>query len=119
MTRPEEEALVEARVSVPDADYARRIANDLVARRLAACVQVLGPMASLYAWEGEVHQAQEWLLLVKTTEEAFPRVTELVVEQHRYDVPEVVAVPITQALSEYAAWVRNNSGGTVGAEQQG
>lgn len=112
----DEPALVEVHVSVPDADSAQRIASDLVARQLAACVQVLGPMASVYTWKGEVHQAQEWLLLVKTTAEAFPRVTEVVVQQHRYDVPEVVAVPITHALSEYASWVRKNSDGIDDAE---
>lgn len=104
-------ALVEAHVSVPDAESAQRIASDLVARQLAACVQVLGPMASVYTWKGEVHQAQEWLLLVKTTAESFSRVAEVVTHQHRYDVPEVIAVPITHALSEYATWVRKGSDG--------
>ncbi len=118
MTAPdlEQPALVEAHVSVPDADSAQRIASDLVARQLAACVQVLGPMASVYSWKGEVHQAQEWLLLVKTTADAFPRVAEVVAQQHRYDVPEVVAVPVTHALAEYATWVRNNSDGIDDAE---
>lgn len=118
MTAPdlEQPALVEAHVSVPDADSAQRIASDLVARQLAACVQVLGPMASVYTWKGEVHQAQEWLLLVKTTAEAFPRVAEVVAHQHRYDVPEIIAVPVTHALSEYATWVRNNSDGIDDAE---
>lgn len=121
MTAPgvEEPGLVEAHVTTPDADSAQRIASDLVARQLAACVQVLGPIASVYTWKGEVHQAQEWLLLVKTTAEAFPRVTEVVVQQHRYDVPEVVAVPITHALAQYATWVRNNSAGIDDGELPG
>lgn len=116
MTAPdlEQAALVEARVAVPDADSAQRIANGLVGRRLAACVQVLGPMTSVYTWKGEVHQAQEWLLLVKTTADAFPDVAETIVQQHRYDVPEVIAVPVSHALSEYASWVRNNSSGAEG-----
>ena len=58
-TAQELPALVEAHVSVPDTDTAQRIASDLVARQLAACVQVLGPMTSVYTWEGEVHRSEE------------------------------------------------------------
>ena len=110
-TEPERPALVEVHVTVPDAESARRIGSDLVARQLAACVQILGPMASIYTWKGEVHQAQEWMLLVKTTEQAFPKVAQVVRDGHRYDIPEVVAVPITQALGDYAEWVRKHSDG--------
>lgn len=102
-------ALVEVRVSVPDSEAARAIAEDLVARRLAACVQVLGPMASIYAWQDEVHRSQEWLLLVKTTCSSFAEVARVVTGRHPYDVPEIVATPITHALAEYAAWVRKGS----------
>ncbi|MFK5582766.1 divalent-cation tolerance protein CutA [Serinicoccus sp. LYQ131] len=104
-------ALVEARISVPDPDAAKRIADDLVARQLAACVQVLGPMVSVYTWRGEVHRNEEWLLLVKTTESAFPRVVEVVRAIHAYDVPEVVAVPVLHSTDGYADWVRENSRG--------
>ncbi|MFK5635245.1 MULTISPECIES: divalent-cation tolerance protein CutA [unclassified Ornithinimicrobium] len=104
-------ALVEVHVSVPDAESAERIATDLVARQLAACVHVLGPIASLYSWKGDVHRSQEWLLIVKSTAEAFPQVATAVRQQHRYDVPEIIAVPVTHALTEYAVWVRDRSDG--------
>ena len=77
-SRPEHPGLVEVHITVPDSESGQRIASDLVARQLAACVQILGPMASVYTWKGEVHQNQEWLLLAKTTEDAFPRVVEVV-----------------------------------------
>ncbi|GGK78512.1 divalent-cation tolerance protein CutA [Ornithinimicrobium pekingense] len=108
---PSEPPLVEARVAVPDAESARRLADDLVGRQLAACVQVLGPMMSFYTWEDEVQHHEEWLLLAKTTAQSFPELAEAVVSQHRYDVPEVIAVPVTQALSSYASWVRRGSDG--------
>lgn len=108
---PTEPALVEAHISVPDAESARRLADQLVVRQLAACVQILGPMASVYTWKGEVHQSQEWLLLAKTTEAAFGDLAAVVRAEHRYDVPEIIAVPITQALGEYAEWVRRHSDG--------
>lgn len=110
-SRLERTGLVEMRVTVPDAESARRIGMDLVARQLAACVQILGPTASIYTWKGEVHEAQEWLMLVKTTDEAFPRVAELVRADHRYDIPEIIAVPVTHALGDYADWVRRHSDG--------
>ena len=104
-------ALVEVRISTPDPGSAQRIAADLVARQLAACVQILGPMTSVYTWEGEVHEAQEWLLLAKSTEAAFPQLAAVVRSHHRYDVPEIAAVPITHVDDSYAAWVRSNSDG--------
>lgn len=113
------EALVEARVSVPDGETARRIAEELVSGGRAACVQILGPMASVYLWKGEVHRSNEYLLLVKTLESSFQQVVEIVRRHHRYDVPEVVAVPVSHALAEYGEWVvthsrgRQHSGGRV------
>lgn len=114
--QPVHPALVEVHVTVPDPESAHRIASDLVARQLAACVQILGPMTSLYTWKGEVHQSQEWLLLAKSTADAFASLAEVVRTHHRYDVPEIIAVPVTHAESDYADWVRKNSDGIDDAE---
>lgn len=100
--------LIEIRVSATDAETAHAMAKDIVGANLAACVQCLGPMASVYSWKGEVHQATEWLLLIKTTADLFQGVSELVTERHRYDVPEIMAVPVSHALSSYSAWVRDS-----------
>ena len=118
-TAREDHPLVEARVAVPDAESAQRIADHLVTRQLAACVQVLGPMTSFYTWEDRVHRNEEWLLLAKTTAAAFPDLARAVVDQHRYDVPEVVAVPVSQALSTYASWVRRGCDGLEDVEVLG
>lgn len=114
MVEGEGESLVEVHVSVPDAASAERIARELVERGQAACVQCLGPMASVYRWKGETQRDEEWLLLIKTTGAAFASVCRTVQELHRYDVPEVVAVPLTHALESYAGWVQENS--TAGIE---
>lgn len=119
MAGPGRPALVEVHVSVPDPESAQRIASDLVARQLAACVQILGPMASVYTWEGEVHQSQEWLLLAKSTAAAFPELSAAVRSHHRYDVPEIIAVPITHADDDYADWVAVHSDGIDDSELQG
>lgn len=101
------DTLLEVRVSVPDEETGLRLARAAVAARAAACVQCLGPMTSVFTWDGEVQAEQEWLLLAKTTTDALPRLRELVLREHPYDVPELLAVPVAQALDVYAEWVRD------------
>lgn len=102
--------LVEARVSAPTMESARHIAEELVARKVAACVQILGPMTSIYSWSGQVHESKEWLLLVKTTRRGFAPVCEVVQSLHAYEVPEIMAVPVVDALEAYAGWVSDQLG---------
>lgn len=103
--------LIEVRVSMPDADTAQSLATSLVDRNLAACVQILGPMTSVYAWQGQTQQGDEWLLLIKTTEAAFDDLVAVIRAEHSYEVPEILGVPVTHALAEYADWVRKGSDG--------
>lgn len=100
-------ALIEIRVSTPDADTAQMLAKEIVGANLAACVQCLGPMTSIYTWQGRPHQTTEWLLLIQTTEEMFQEVSDLVAARHRYETPEIIAVPVSNALGAYEAWVRD------------
>lgn len=86
-------------------DDARRIAGVLVEERLAACVQVAGPITSTYRWQGTVERAQEFLCLIKTRAEAYRRVEERIRQLHPYEVPEIVALPITAASAAYLAWI--------------
>lgn len=84
---------------------ARDLASSLVERRVAACVQVVGPIHSAYRWEGAVQETAEWLLLMKTTDAAFPGLREAIRAAHPYEVPEIVAVPIEAGLDEYLGWI--------------
>lgn len=84
---------------------ARDLAQVLVDARLAACVQIVGPIHSTYRWEREVESATEWLLLIKTTAERLDALQERIVSDHPYDVPEIVAVPIEAGLPAYLGWV--------------
>lgn len=84
---------------------AERIAAALVERRLAACVQVLGPIHSRYRWQDEVEQAEEWRCEAKTTAALYPRVEAAIRELHSYDEPEIVAVPIVAGSPGYLAWI--------------
>jgi periplasmic divalent cation tolerance protein len=86
-------------------ERANALARSLVERRLAACVQVVGPIRSTYRWRDAVESASEWLLLMKTTEARFPDLRDGVAAAHPYDVPEIVALPIESGLPEYLAWI--------------
>jgi periplasmic divalent cation tolerance protein len=84
---------------------AERLASDLVERRLAACVQVLGPISSTYRWRGAVETAEEWLCLIKTTGTRFDALAAWVEANHGYETPELTAVPVAQGSPGYLAWV--------------
>ncbi len=92
-------------VTAPGLEEAGRIARALVEERLAACVNVLPGLRSVYRWEGAVHEEEEVLLVVKTTRERFPALQDRVRSLHSYTVPEVVAVPVEDAFPPYRAWV--------------
>ena len=87
------------------AEDARRIASTLVERRLAACVNIVPQIESVYRWEGAVQQSVEWLLVIKTTREAFAQVRDAIKELHSYDLPECIAVVIDEGTPEYLRWI--------------
>jgi periplasmic divalent cation tolerance protein len=97
-------------VTAPDVEAAWRIARTLVEERLAACVNVMGGVRSVYRWEGAVEEAQEALLVVKTTRERFAALRDRITSLHPYQVPEVVALPVEDALASYRAWVESSVG---------
>lgn len=87
---------------------AQKIAQALVERRLAACVNISGPIESVYRWKGEVESAQEWLLLVKTSAAAFENLQNAIRELHSYELPECIALRIEGGSKEYLRWVDAN-----------
>src|SRR4051794_39338550 len=91
--------------TVASEEEAGKIAELLVERKLAACVQVVGPVVSRYRWEGEVEEGREWQCLAKTTGVAYEAVEEAIREVHSYDEPEIVATPIVAGSSGYLAWI--------------
>jgi len=91
-------------------EEAGRIASLLVERRLAACVQMVGPLVSRYRWQGEVEEEREWQCLAKTTRAAYEAVEAAIREAHSYDEPEIIATPIVAGSAGYLAWVDENVG---------
>jgi periplasmic divalent cation tolerance protein len=86
-------------------EEAERIAATLVERRLAACVQTLGPIRSRYRWQGEVEVAEEWQCLAKTEAARYEEVEAAIRELHSYEEPEIVALPIVAGSAGYLGWV--------------
>ncbi|HET7307824.1 MAG TPA: divalent-cation tolerance protein CutA [Gammaproteobacteria bacterium] len=93
----------------PDAACAEGIAKTLVEERLAACVNLVPGLHSFYRWEDRVRDDSEVLLIVKTARERFKAVEARIGELHPYELPELVAVPITTGNARYLAWLRNES----------
>jgi periplasmic divalent cation tolerance protein len=90
--------------TVPPAQ-ATALADRLLAERLVACVNLVGPMRSRYRWQGEIEQADEMLLVMKTTGARRPALRERIVALHEYEVPEVLELPAAGGLAAYLAWV--------------
>jgi periplasmic divalent cation tolerance protein len=91
-----------------DADSAT-FAQTLVEARLAACVNVLPPMESVYRWEGRVDQERERQLVIKTSRSRLPALWERIRELHPYDVPEFIVVPIVEGSDAYLGWLREST----------
>ena len=89
-------------------DEANKIAEALVQRRFAACVNVVGPISSVYRWKENVERAQEWLLIVKTTAEVVDAVGSAIKELHSYELPECVVKPIEGGSEAYLEWIGEN-----------
>jgi len=88
------------------AEDARRMARSLLQKRLSACIQILGPIRSFYRWKGKEEEAEEWLCLIKTTQELYPELEAVILEQHPYETPEIVALPVVRGSRGYLEWVR-------------
>lgn len=86
-------------------DEARRIARALVERRLAACVQVSGPIESTYWWQGQIETGREWRLTAKSRSDLFAALEEAIRELHSYSVPEILATPVESGGAAYLEWM--------------
>lgn len=93
-------------VTVSNAADGERLARGIVEAQLAACVQILPEMTSIYFWDGKVQSDAEHLLLIKTLEEKFDELSEFIKRHHTYDVPEIVAIPAERVSEDYLIWVK-------------
>ncbi|MBP7147866.1 MAG: divalent-cation tolerance protein CutA [Acidobacteria bacterium] len=101
---PEPPRLSVVLATAPDPETALRLARDLVGRRLAACVNIVPGMTSVYRWDGRVHEDPEVLMILKVPRAGFERLREALAAAHPYEVPEIVALPVDAAHAPYEAW---------------
>jgi periplasmic divalent cation tolerance protein len=94
-------------VTVRTLSEGRRLARTVVKKRLAACVNILlSPVNSIYRWKEKVEVTHEYYLIIKTTDRCYPELEREIVKLHSYEVPEIVALPISAGLPEYLTWLR-------------
>lgn len=92
-------------ITVPDEDSAGSIAGDLVEKRLAACVNIIPNLRSIYRWENKIEDSSELLLLAKTSAERYHLLESRVLEIHPYDTPEIISLDVKEGFDTYCAWV--------------
>ena len=89
-------------------DEASRLAEILIDEQLAACVQILPEMESIYRWQGKVERQAEVLIIAKTTQPLFPKLEARIREAHSYETPEIVAIPLTAGSAPYLSWLNSS-----------
>lgn len=95
-------------ITAQDKKEAEKIAKSLIAAKLAACVNIISGVKSLFRWQGKVEQAKEVLLIVKSRKEKFAKIAKLVKANHSYDVPEIIALPIASGFKPYLDWINES-----------
>jgi len=96
-------------ITVPDAKSAECISTLLVDKRLAACVNTISGVSSLYRWEGKLNRDDELILMIKTVKENFDKICLTVISIHPYDMPEIIAIPIVSGATQYMEWIKNET----------
>ncbi len=104
-------AYVQVTCTMASAAEAQRIAKAVLEQRLAACVQIIEPVTSLYWWRGAIEHSTEWMCLMKTRRALFNALCAAIRALHSYETPEIVATPIVMGDGAYLAWLREETGG--------
>jgi periplasmic divalent cation tolerance protein len=86
---------------------AEKIAKAIVEKRLAGCIQIVGPITSTYWWKGDVETAEEWLLFIKSRKNLYDELERAIKEIHPYETPEIIAMPIVAGSKDYLEWLEN------------
>ncbi len=102
--------------NLPDQAAAETLAHALVEARLAACVNILAPCRSVYRWQGAIEAATEVPLLIKTSARCYAALEAAIRSRHPYELPEVIALPVTHGLPEYLAWVADETVGQAAGQ---
>lgn len=100
---------IEVHSTTDSREEADRICEAAVQARLAACAQVTVPIRSTYWWQGKIERTEEYFILMKTTRDKFDALARTIRENHSYDVPDIVAVPIVEGIADYLGWISSET----------
>jgi len=95
--------------TISDKRSAEKIANVLIDKRLVACIQIAGPIKSIYRWKGKIETAKEWMCIAKTRKSLYKKVEKQIKELHPYEVPEIIAVSIAKGSKDYLKWLSDET----------
>ena len=88
---------------------AKKISREIVEKRLAACVQITGPVTSMYWWKDKIEDTEEWLLIMKTRKELLNKLEQAIIKIHPYEVPEIIAIPVVAGGRSYMDWLEKET----------
>lgn len=97
-------------VTTSSKQEAEKIVRFLLEKKLIACANIIGPVCSLFWWQGKIDETQEHLIFMKTRKNLFERLAEKVKAQHSYTVPEIIAIPIVEGSEDYLEWLNESLG---------
>jgi periplasmic divalent cation tolerance protein len=100
---------IQVGTTIDSQEGAKKIADTLVEKRLAACVQISGPITSTYWWQGQIETAQEWICTAKTQQDLYDAVEQAIRAVHSYETPEIIATPIVAGSQSYLDWIRDET----------
>ncbi|MEN6615801.1 MAG: divalent-cation tolerance protein CutA [Syntrophorhabdus sp.] len=101
--------IIQIITTINDRRKAEEIGRHLVEGKLVACCQIAGPIRSIYRWKGTIEETDEWCCIMKTKESLYHPVEEAIRKLHPYEVPEIIAIPVRDALDDYAMWVKRET----------
>jgi periplasmic divalent cation tolerance protein len=101
------EKYIQIYTTIGKKEEAEHISEKLVSMRLAACVQIVGPIESIYWWNGAVEKSEEWLCVMKTDDTFYKKIEKVLSELHSYEVPEIISLPIIHGSEKYLSWLRS------------
>lgn len=104
------EQYIQIITTIDKKETAERIAKVLVEKRLASCVQITGPIKSTYWWRGKIETEKEWLCIIKSRKDLYKKIEKTIKQIHPYEVPEILAIPITRGSKDYLMWLGNELG---------
>ena len=101
------EEYIQIFTTIEKKEDAEKIAKSLIEKRLASCIQIVGPISSIYWWKNKIETSQEWLCIIKSKKNLYEEIEKSIKEVHPYEIPEIIAMPIISGSKDYLKWLDN------------